>query len=346
MFAEGKLSCTLCLKTIAKRREKARRSVQDPAGNTKLCTTCVTQRTLEDFASGLATCRRCLNRTANQKRKGSDSNPAPGQARCSSCRKEKPQENFAQGHKTCSKCLAQKRAKRGIHLSKTEPQREKIEEQAALLHENGVDLEAGMMHTIDKEASASTIDRPDHSKPCCGTTESFYDLAIDDVATELMEWLQQTVEEDTNEGASREGGSAGGMTSSGSKSGSGWSSACACHLSCSSRGDDDQVMVLTLYDGEVPRMSIEFMAARWPWFLFALILNSYWVFLVPNVAILREAHWSNLIRIIISALCWLASWCIAGFIIGRNVTYACIERREGKSGGGGAQTNPGGLLFY
>jgi len=81
--------------------------VDDPIVKKK-CSTCGSQRSMEEFECGRATCTKCLLR----KRKDSYASPLPGKARCSTCRREQLLCNFTIGAATCNKCLDRKRAKR------------------------------------------------------------------------------------------------------------------------------------------------------------------------------------------------------------------------------------------
>lgn len=230
--------------------------------------------------------------------------PAAGMRRCSSCRKEQPQAEFGiNGGKTCSSCLEHKRAKRKKPFTTTE--------------EESVDKNQ------QQRLQAAAVVESDKVDLLLATCHDQADGIQEDVGIEFLDWfqLEEIAKQLVPDGEHSAAGS-GDMTSS--ASGSGWGTPCSYHLKCTT---NEEHVVIVLYMGEVPRITLQLMG-RWHWFVLSFLLNSYWIFVVPNIDTLREMHWSSMARIIISFLCWLVTWCITGFVIGRNVTYAFIEREE------------------
>jgi len=365
-FSEGRRCCIVCLSTRAQRRDKARHSNEDDsAENTKLCTTCFTNVLLQDFESGFATCRRCLNR----KRKGYEglTPPPPGQARCSTCRKEQPESMFNNGKGTCRSCLERMRS------SMQRPPAVGMAKCSSCRKEQP---EGNFMKGRKTCSKCLEHKRAKRKKP---STETEAEQAKDDVdlvGIELYGWLQTVDEDDRNDRNDvrqvirlladvddvTQGSGADTVPAGSSGSGSGSGSTCQhpVSVSCTTTDDDHLAVIIHIglvYDeAAIPhsqasrRITVE-LSSRWRWFVFPFLLISYWVFIVPYVPTLKEMHWSTLPRIIISAVCWLLSWCVAGFIIGSHVTYACYRHGDAPAAGSkvgslDSEGEPRAPLFY
>jgi hypothetical protein len=277
------------------------------------------------------------------------------------------------GRKTCSKCLEHKRAKR--KKPSTETEAEQAEDDAGLARQS--------TNPVLPLPGNTFSGHPDEHFKCSitsgdGLDDAFHDQVdlVDLVGIELYGWLQTVNEDDRNDRNDvhqvirlladvddvTQGSGADTVPAGSSGSGSGCGSTCQypVSVSCTTTDDDHLAVIIHIglvYDeAAIPhsqasrRITVE-LSSRWRWFVFSFLLISYWVFIVPYVPTLKEMHWSTLQRIIISAVCWLLSWCVAGFIIGSHVTYACYRHGDAPAAGSkvgslDSEGEPRAPLFY